>query len=227
VCYYGFRYYNPNTGRWLSRDPIEEQGGVNLYGMVGNDTVNSVDNLGLDKFSSPGFGRWLFGGFGNRRQYYRRAWSDFDGNGFQARALAALWKQANTSALRALCIAASNGESYSEFTGTQITAEVRSQIGWISGWIGTAKMHTGTGVGIQRMEIKKNCFECKFEYGLDLHADDTSDFNPNDSFSVGGVTFQDNWFLNLQAYSPLGHDYKIYGDTYLVQNITVTIDEND
>ena len=47
LLYYGFRYYDPNTGRWLSRDPIGEQGGVNLYGMVGNDAVNRFDFLGL------------------------------------------------------------------------------------------------------------------------------------------------------------------------------------
>jgi hypothetical protein len=33
---------------WPSRDPIGERGGVNLYGMVGNDTISSVDILGLD-----------------------------------------------------------------------------------------------------------------------------------------------------------------------------------
>jgi RHS repeat-associated protein len=32
---------------WPSRDPIGERGGVNLYGFVGNDGVNSVDRLGL------------------------------------------------------------------------------------------------------------------------------------------------------------------------------------
>ncbi len=45
--YYGYRYYEPNTGRWLSRDPIGERGGLNLYGFVGNDPVNSIDYLGL------------------------------------------------------------------------------------------------------------------------------------------------------------------------------------
>jgi hypothetical protein len=47
VLYYGYRYYDPNVGRWLSRDPIEEKGGLNLYGFVGNDTINYVDVLGL------------------------------------------------------------------------------------------------------------------------------------------------------------------------------------
>ena len=47
LLYYGFRYYDPVTGRWPNRDPIEEQGGLNLYGMVGNDSVNAWDWLGL------------------------------------------------------------------------------------------------------------------------------------------------------------------------------------
>ncbi len=33
--------------RWLSRDPIGEEGGLNLYAMVGNDPVNQWDYLGL------------------------------------------------------------------------------------------------------------------------------------------------------------------------------------
>ena len=45
--YYGYRYYDTSTGRWLSRDPIEEEGGVNLYGMLGNDASNRVDPIGL------------------------------------------------------------------------------------------------------------------------------------------------------------------------------------
>ncbi len=47
LLYYGYRYYCTTTGRWLSRDPIEENGGVNLYGMVGNSLVNYCDLLGL------------------------------------------------------------------------------------------------------------------------------------------------------------------------------------
>jgi hypothetical protein len=45
--YYGYRYYQPEDGRWLSKDPIEEQGGVNLYNVDGGDFVNSSDALGL------------------------------------------------------------------------------------------------------------------------------------------------------------------------------------
>jgi RHS repeat-associated protein len=48
LLYYGYRYYAPELGRWINRDPIEEEGGVNLYGMVGNDAVNRLDRLGLE-----------------------------------------------------------------------------------------------------------------------------------------------------------------------------------
>jgi RHS repeat-associated protein len=49
VACYAYRYYDPVTGRWPSRDPIGENGGVNLYGFVGNDGVNRTDKLGLAK----------------------------------------------------------------------------------------------------------------------------------------------------------------------------------
>ena len=44
---YAYRYYDPVTGRWPSRDPIGERGGINLYGFVGNDGLNWIDVLGL------------------------------------------------------------------------------------------------------------------------------------------------------------------------------------
>ena len=34
LYYYGYRFYDPLTGRWPSRDPIGEDGGINLYGFV-------------------------------------------------------------------------------------------------------------------------------------------------------------------------------------------------
>ena len=41
-------FYNPHTGRWLSRDPIEENGGANLYAFVNDDPVDLSDAQGLD-----------------------------------------------------------------------------------------------------------------------------------------------------------------------------------
>lgn len=42
-----FRAYDAGLGRWISSDPIAEDGGLNLYGYVGNDPVNGWDPLGL------------------------------------------------------------------------------------------------------------------------------------------------------------------------------------
>jgi hypothetical protein len=46
VADYGYRYYDPLTGRWPSRDPIDEEGGLNLYGFVMNDPIGQFDLLG-------------------------------------------------------------------------------------------------------------------------------------------------------------------------------------
>jgi len=55
LLYYGYRYYNASTGRWLSRDPADEdEGGPNLYGFVMNAPVNGTDELGLALYVSDG-----------------------------------------------------------------------------------------------------------------------------------------------------------------------------
>lgn len=54
LVYYGARYYSPREGRFLGRDPIAEQGGLNLYGFCGNDGLNAVDYLGQNILSDIG-----------------------------------------------------------------------------------------------------------------------------------------------------------------------------
>lgn len=46
LVYYGQRYYSPSQGRFLGRDPIEEEGGLNLYAFCINDSINNFDVLG-------------------------------------------------------------------------------------------------------------------------------------------------------------------------------------
>jgi len=53
VADYLYRYYDPITGRWPSRDPIEERGGMNLYGFVGNYGTGRFDRLGMFDFLDP------------------------------------------------------------------------------------------------------------------------------------------------------------------------------
>jgi RHS repeat-associated protein len=54
VRYYGHRYYDPVTGRWISRDPIGEEGGDNLFGYVENNPVNRNDPYGLAFYAVGG-----------------------------------------------------------------------------------------------------------------------------------------------------------------------------
>jgi RHS repeat-associated protein len=57
------RWYDPETGRWLSNDPIGISGGLNLYAFCNNDPVNFVDPMGLDVFFCrslvPGGHAWV------------------------------------------------------------------------------------------------------------------------------------------------------------------------
>lgn len=55
-------------GRWLSRDPIGEEGGYNLYGFVENDGVNFIDPLGLDRFYATVVGKSYIATIGPQTQ---------------------------------------------------------------------------------------------------------------------------------------------------------------
>ena len=46
LYYYGYRFYDAQTGRWLNRDPIEEAGGLNLYRFVGGNPLTKIDSFG-------------------------------------------------------------------------------------------------------------------------------------------------------------------------------------
>ena len=67
---FGFRDYEPDTGRWTAIDPILFNGGdYDLYGYCVNDPVNWIDPFGLFGLQeladlSAGFGDTLTSGFG-------------------------------------------------------------------------------------------------------------------------------------------------------------------
>lgn len=56
LVYYNFRYYNPNLGRWIKRDPLEEEDSINIYNFCNNYALNGIDYLGLSRY-------WEWGGW--------------------------------------------------------------------------------------------------------------------------------------------------------------------
>jgi len=47
LVYYNFRFYSPELGKWISRDPIEERSGYNMYTFCRNNSISNIDARGL------------------------------------------------------------------------------------------------------------------------------------------------------------------------------------
>ena len=58
TVYYNYRHYEPVMGRWMRRDPIEDEGGVNCYISCLNDTVMYFDVCGWYGSNLPGVLQW-------------------------------------------------------------------------------------------------------------------------------------------------------------------------
>jgi RHS repeat-associated protein len=79
MFFYGFRYYDPETGRWPNRDPSGETFSRNLYGFTDNNTINYVDVLRLAPFSPSSFSvrSNYYQGGGSTQTYNQGAMEEF------------------------------------------------------------------------------------------------------------------------------------------------------
>ncbi|MEI2722125.1 MAG: RHS repeat-associated core domain-containing protein [Verrucomicrobiota bacterium] len=53
LVYYLYRFYDASLQRWPNRDPLQEKGGVNLYGFVRNNPLNLIDSDGRAPMGWP------------------------------------------------------------------------------------------------------------------------------------------------------------------------------
>jgi RHS repeat-associated protein len=60
LVYYLYRFYDPNLQRWVNRDPIQENGGINLYRPC-HDAINRIDFFGLVEYPADFMGPLLPG----------------------------------------------------------------------------------------------------------------------------------------------------------------------
>ena len=60
LYYYRARYYDPQAGRFTTRDPIGFNGGINQYVYVRNNSVNYIDPNGLAYFAKRPLNGWFW-----------------------------------------------------------------------------------------------------------------------------------------------------------------------
>lgn len=71
LLYMRARYYDAESGRFIGKDPLGIEGGLNLYDYVENSPTSFIDPTGLSSWTDvfPGFGDTItFGGTGLIRQ---------------------------------------------------------------------------------------------------------------------------------------------------------------
>ena len=215
LCSIAHAHYDPQVGRWVSRDPIAENGGLNLYGFVGNDGVNHSDYLG--KFGNfTGFAEWLFD-FSNKTDNIKTIeWSDFDPQGRTRARLKKLYADSAFPELQKICSNLNPGES----TRVALNIEhqllgrangvINGQTTWISAYNAKVKSTTLTYNGEVAKQPKASCL-CDANVDIEYHAWDTSDFNDMEDFEDPwlGIEFDDATFIWIRDHSLIGYDYQI------------------
>ncbi len=59
LYYYGYRWYAPNLQRWLNRDPMGEEGDINLYAFVFRHPSNWIDDTGFKPLPCSTIGDYI------------------------------------------------------------------------------------------------------------------------------------------------------------------------
>jgi RHS repeat-associated protein len=97
------RYYDPGTGRFVNRDPIGYNGGVNLYGFAGGNPVNESDPDGTQAdghhyvnqafYKAAGFSPTVYKFFADAKTGPVPGGHNYTGHGVYNSAVAKLWSE--------------------------------------------------------------------------------------------------------------------------------------
>lgn len=201
LLYYGHRYYNPGSGRWASRDPINERGGVNLYGFVGNAPIRRFDALGLlfddvqDGFMDI-FLKYLLGTGGNPNNFDGYSDQIWTGIMNQEKVLAYIASLEPMAKRYNKCCSSKkftvpgreivHRESFYGVKEGQIDAGLA---------IGTGTLTAGPGL----MTVKCNDSSCtwKFEVTMTMHDKYSFASYDDDWHKLSRLTWDNNWLLRI------------------------------
>ncbi len=103
--YYGYRYYDPQNGRWLGRDLIGENGGLNLFQFCLNDSNGFFDFMGEDPYSSS-VGSYVPAAIGEETDHFKSVsdTSSDEGHSRQADSGKMMIEQLKTETKNSCCL---------------------------------------------------------------------------------------------------------------------------
>ena len=212
VTYYGYRYYDPVTGRWPSKDPFEERGGTNLYAILENDLLSAVDVLGLIS-NFTGIMKWLFD---PSEEVKTVSWADFDPTGSVRNRMKEEWKVELTPTIQAECDKLNPGTSTKIRVSNPLSSNPRSPIDWINLYIAVIEGQNTIDPNVEIRRDEKDPCKCSAAAQVELIARDDSDFNTGDTFRDPwlDIEMEDDTFRWIRDNTPFGWDYKLIAIEY-------------
>ncbi|MCH7228693.1 RHS repeat-associated core domain-containing protein [Haloferula sp. A504] len=178
---YGYRWYDPVTGRWPSRDPIGEQGGYNLYGFVGNDGVSRWDRLGLDYVGMRYWRAYVSQAAGVVLGLDLQKFNFYDHSGTMSSLTEAdmdgFYRHKALQLLGQLEECFQGFYVVRETTSTPFDIRVWFDVSYAGFWLGTAQSTDSSGL----LWLRKCGSKVYIKDGLSFRWHDTIDTNPNKS----------------------------------------------
>jgi RHS repeat-associated protein len=147
LVYYGYRYYNPTLGRWLGRDSLSEQGGINLIAFCGNNPLVNIDTDGRKLINLPGSPEALYENLASKFNELEAAYHEGDVKDIKDALVAYTWaKTLLNNSIKTT--AARVGGKFGARWGLGATGEAGFVTAELGVAIGGVAIATGAGLAI-------------------------------------------------------------------------------